>query len=136
MTQQPLTFDSPDKGRDVPDIARRKHRGNAESREAAAKVHPHKSETYKLILSRLSCLYPMTAKEYAQDTRTPLHKISGRFSELRAGELIAPTKERRDGAAVLTITATGERALTLVLGRLATIEHEGNAAVVREREGA
>ena len=118
---------------DTPDITRRKHKGNAESRDAVKRVAPHKSKAYADILTFLHVRGEHTSKEIAADWRVELNTISGRFSELKAGGIIEATKERREGAAILKLTSDGHKALWKVQLGLATLEHEGNCCVLRSK---
>lgn len=88
------------------DITYRKHGGNEESVAANPSVES-KRESHREILKvlRVAGASGQTAKEIAAYFQKPLHKISGRLSELKEMGQIEPTGERRNGSAVLRVKA-------------------------------
>lgn len=86
------------------DITSNRHRGNQESREAFAKASLSVQDNHRAILRLYDRNGGMTAKEIAQSLGRQLNTISGRISELRAGQYLEPAGLRREGSAVLKRT--------------------------------
>lgn len=90
MTTQPL----------LPfDVCARKHGGNEESRRA--NLRASKAESRQEVYEALLTHGDMTCKEIAAKLGKPMHKISGRLSELKALGSVEPTLLVRDGGRVL-----------------------------------
>jgi DNA-binding transcriptional ArsR family regulator len=89
----------------MPDITINRHRGNAESVAANERVQPEKSKDRLRILEYLFVFGPRTSKQLTLALEMPYTTVSGRLSELKAMQLIEPTGERREGAAVVRIMA-------------------------------
>ena len=74
---------------------------------SGAGLHQHsaKRESHERILKvlRVAGANGQTAKEIAAYFQKPLHKISGRLSELKEMGEIEPTGARRNGSAVLRV---------------------------------
>jgi len=93
------------------DICKNKHKGNAESNAAFATIESKITQGQDDVLFALQCLYRksyctqdgFTSKEIADWLEKPLHKISGRITELKAKGLIKQSG-RRDGCAVYQVT--------------------------------
>jgi predicted transcriptional regulator len=94
------------------DICARKHGGNAMSREANRKAAPSKAESRQRVLEVLA-RDGMTCKEIAAKLGVPMHKVSGRLSELEADGLIK-TFGRRDGGGVRWLTGKGREKAAVV----------------------
>jgi predicted HTH transcriptional regulator len=87
------------------DITSGRHRGSQESMEAFAQASLAIKDRHRDILRLYERNGAMTAKEVAQCLGKQLNTISGRLSELRAGQYLEPTGLRREGSAVLRLTA-------------------------------
>ena len=86
------------------DICARRHRGNAES-IAANPSQFCKSKNRDDILRFLREAGPKTSKEINFALMMGYTTVSARLSELKAMQLIEPTGERREGAAVVRVKA-------------------------------
>jgi DNA-binding MarR family transcriptional regulator len=106
-TQTELNYDAPISGIFTPsDICANNHQGNTDSVKAHEKIKESLPRKRKMILSLfLSGEY--TPKQVARMTMVQLNTISGRFTELKADELLEKTGDRVDGSAVLKLTDKG-----------------------------
>jgi predicted HTH transcriptional regulator len=86
------------------DIASNRHNGSEESTLAFQHVRNTIGEYHRDILRVMDRCGAMTSKELAAVLCRPLNSVSGRLTELRAGQWIEKTGLRRDGAAVLRRT--------------------------------
>ena len=86
------------------DICKNKHKGNAESNAAFAEIKDKITQGQEDVLWAMEELgNPTTSKEIAVWLAKPLHKISGRISELKEKNLIQQIG-RRDRCAVYQVT--------------------------------
>lgn len=94
------------------DPTRANHGANPESDAAFERILPHITELQTKILRYASTRTGgLTVKSVIRDLELSHQTASARLTELRQGELLSPTGERRDGCAILNITAIGRRTL-------------------------
>lgn len=89
----------------LPDICRNRHGGNENSELANLKVHSRKEADRALILKLAEARgeYGVTLKEAGRALGKLPHCISGRFTELKAEEMLEPNGLNRDDCAVLIV---------------------------------
>ena len=87
------------------DICIRKHHNNPNSYLANRKVD--KINDREIILEYLSNHETGTLKELARFMNKEKNEISGRFTELKASEVIEETGERREGCSVYQLKTYG-----------------------------
>ena len=92
------------------DPSSRKAHGNPESAAAWERIREASTLACLVVLEALNCKEE-TCKEYAHGRGEAMHKISGRFSQLKIAGWIEPTGTRRDGSAEMRITQAGREAL-------------------------
>jgi len=90
------------------DTCKNKHKGNAESNAAFATIESKITQGQDDVLCAFAALQDqlydsITSKDIAHWLEKPLHKISGRISELKEKKLIHQIG-RRDGCAVYQVT--------------------------------
>lgn len=95
MTQTEIDFD----------VCAAKHQANPES--TAANTRVNKSAARQEVYDALVRWGDMTCKEIAQRLGKPMHKVSGRLTELKALGMVAPTDEVRDGGRVMRAVREG-----------------------------
>lgn len=86
------------------DVCSSRHKGNEESAAAFEKASLSIRDDHRTILGIFDRNGGMTSKEIAQALGRPLHSVSGRLTELKAGMYLEKTSMRRDGSAVLRRT--------------------------------
>lgn len=91
MTQAELIFD----------VTAGKHGGVPESKVANLKARPHKTKSRDLVLHVLRIKGGATCKEVAEFLSVPMHKCSGRMTELIAGGRAKKSDVVRDGGRVV-----------------------------------
>ena len=93
----------PEDGLELWDACASKHKGNSESRAANLKANHSKAQDRERVLE--ACRRPggVTCKELAAEWEVGMNNISGRFTELKAKNLIQKIGTR-DGSAVMTPT--------------------------------
>ena len=86
------------------DPSRNRSRGSQTSADAHKRVISGKVDVYRQIYRLIEVLGPLTGKEISAELGKPFNAVSGRVSEMVIHlELLARTKDRRDGGAVLMI---------------------------------
>lgn len=85
------------------DVSEAKHQGNQESKAANLKAHPHKAQSRELVMHvlRIKGSKGATCKEIASYLNLPMHKVSGRCTELVAEGRAFKTSEIRDCGRVI-----------------------------------
>jgi DNA-binding transcriptional regulator YhcF (GntR family) len=86
------------------DVCANRHKGNAESKAANAKVSESKTRMQRLVLFNVEKAgdHGLTCKELAGTLNVGMNAISGRWTELKAAGLIEQIG-RRDGCGVYVI---------------------------------
>jgi hypothetical protein len=91
-----------------PDVCRRRHRGNPESRAANERVHDSKAKLQERIYQHIANLpHGATCEEVTRALRLRYTTCSARMAELKALNRLFPSGERRP-------TSTGAKAAVLI----------------------
>lgn len=85
------------------DVCAAKHGGSQESKAANLKAHPHKAKSRELVMHVLRIKGAATCKEIADYLNLPMHKVSGRLTELIAAGQARKSDAVRDGGRVILI---------------------------------
>lgn len=90
------------------DVTRSHHHGNTESEDAFAdKIEPHQGALQARVLAQFHKSGEATVKEITELTGLERLTVGARLTELKAAGMIEKTGERREGCAVLRLTALG-----------------------------
>lgn len=89
----------------LPDVCRKRHKGNPESEAANRKIQSSKAHLQERILNWIRCAGSngATCKEISRGMGLAYTTASARLSELKQQGRIYKTRERREDAAVLMV---------------------------------
>lgn len=87
------------------DVSAGKHRGNKQSK-AANPTGISKTEIREQVMWVLLHYGPSTCKEISERLNKPMHKVSGRISELKALGMVEPTGFVRNKGGVVRVRRT------------------------------